>query len=108
MKKPTKIALEIIPTIIMLLMLIFIKSEIGLTILALLVITATFMIKYQKKEVYVFLFGAIIGIILELIGNFLLGQSWPQASFFTIPIWLPLTWGYGFVLIRRIGEIIVK
>jgi len=68
----------------------------------------TFLHRYQKGEVYLFLLGLFFGLILELIGNFYLGQKWAEASFFTVPIWLPIFWGYGFVIIRRIGEIFVE
>lgn len=106
--KTKEIIIELIPILIVLLLLCLFRNEIAITILTLLAIIFTFTIKYQKNEAYIFLFGLIIGIILELIGNFLLGQSWPDASFFSIPIWLPLTWGYGFIIIRRIGDIIIK
>ena len=108
MNKVKKILSELLPVFILLVLLLFFRSEIAITCLVILSILITFKIKYYKKEIYVFLFGSIMGILFELIGNFLLGQSWGEASFFTIPIWLPLTWGYGFVLIRRIGNIIVN
>jgi hypothetical protein len=107
MKKIKEIILELLPVIILIILLIFIRSEIGIVILVILGIIGTFLIKYQKNELYLFLFGAVIGIIFELIGNILLGQSWPEASFFSIPIWLPLSWGYGFIIIRRTGNIII-
>ena len=108
MSKAKEIILLLIPIIVVLIILIFWQSEIILTILVILALIATFKIKYYKKEWQLFLVGCIIGLIFELVGNFVLGQSWPEASFFTIPIWLPLGWGYGFILMRRIGNIIVK
>jgi len=108
MNKTLKILIELIPLGIILLFLFFFRTEIAITLLAILGIGLTFFIGYHKKEYIVFLFGLLIGLVFELIGNFWLGQNWPEASFFTIPIWLPLTWGYGFVIIRRIGNILIE
>ena len=107
MNKAKEIFFLLIPIIVALVIFVFLRGEIILTVLILLTLIATFKIKYCKKEWQLFLVGFIIGLIFELIGNFLLGQSWPEASFFTIPIWLPIGWGYGFVIMRRIGNIIV-
>jgi len=107
MKKVSKILSQLLPVFIMVALLFFFRSEIAITVLAIFLILITFKRKYCKKEIYVFLFGTAMGIFFELTGNFLLEQSWGEASFFTIPIWLPLAWGYGFVIIRRIGNIIV-
>jgi hypothetical protein len=108
MNKTLKIFREFIPLLVVLIFLFFFRTEMAITILAVLGIVLTFFISYNKKEYIVFLFGLIIGLIFEIIGNFWLGQNWPEASFFTIPIWLPLTWGYGFVIIRRIGNILIE
>jgi prepilin signal peptidase PulO-like enzyme (type II secretory pathway) len=108
MNKIKEVMVELLPTLFVLIFLVFLRGEIALFILILLASFITFKIKFHKKELYLFLFGFIMGIIFELIGNFVLGQSWPDASFFTIPIWLPLSWGYAFIVIRRIGNIIVK
>jgi hypothetical protein len=108
MNKAKEILIELIPVIILLILICFFRTELEITIFAAIAMFAAFKIKYQKREIHLLLFGAIMGVIFESIGNSLLGQSWPQASFFAIPIWLPLTWGYGFILIRRIGNIIIK
>lgn len=108
MNKIKEIFFESIIILIAILLIFFFKSEIIITIFALSAIIITFIIKYHKKEIYVLIFGIFMGIIFELIGNILLGQIWGEASFFKIPIWLPLTWGYGFILIRRVGNILVK
>jgi len=108
MKKLKEILFELLPVIIVVILLLFIRSEIGIVILVLLGIISTFLISYRKNEIYLFLFGAVVGVIFELIGNNLLGQSWSQSSLLGIPIWLPLSWGYGFIIIRRIGNVIIN
>lgn len=107
MKKAGKVLLELLPVIVVLILMIFFRGEIAITIFAVLMILATFMIRYNKKELYLFILGSLMGVLFETVGNKLLGQSWGESSFLAIPLWLPLTWGYGFVLIRRIGNIIV-
>ncbi|MEI7719536.1 MAG: hypothetical protein WCI72_06710 [archaeon] len=106
-KQVKNIFLELLPVIIAIIVLTFITSEIALFFIILVILLVSFKIKYLKREFYVFLFGLIAGIIFELIGNSLLGQTWGEASFFRIPIWLPLSWGYAFVIIRRIGDLII-
>jgi len=108
MNKLTTILKELIPLGVIIIFLFFFRTEIAITLLAILGIVLTFIIRYHKKEYLVLLFGLIIGVIFELIGNFWLGQNWPEASFFSIPIWLPVTWGYGFIIIRRIGNILIE
>lgn len=100
------ILLQLLPVLILVILFIFVRNEISMSILILLAIMITFKIKYYKKEIYVFIFGFVLGILLELFASFVLAQSWDSQH--TFPIWLPLTWGYGFVLIRRIGNMIVK
>ena len=106
--KGKEVLSELLPILLVLIVLVFVRSEIILSILILLAIIVSFKIKYYPKEIYVFIFVFFMGIIFELIGNSLLGQSWGEASFFRIPIWLPLSWAYSFIVIRRIGNIIVK
>ena len=103
-----KIIRELIPVLVMVVLLVFFRSEVAITIFAVIIIAITFRMKHEKRELTLFLFGCVMGIIFELTGNYLLNQKWGEASFFTIPVWLPLTWGYGFVIIRRIGNIIVN
>ena len=34
-------------------------------------------------------------------------QFWANTSWLDVPLWLPLAWGMGFIIIRRLGDIIV-
>jgi len=61
----------------------------------------------DKTEFIVLLYGILIGIIVEVIGTQISGyQTFTKPDFGGIPIWLPITWGYGFVAMKRIGFII--
>jgi len=104
-----KIIKELIPLFLALVVFIFIKNEwlIALGVLVLLLIT--FKIRYYKNEYKIFIFGIIIGFIFEVSGDYIYKlQYWESASLFGVPVWLPLLWGYGFIFIRRIGNILLN
>jgi general stress protein CsbA len=100
---------QILPLFLVLFIFVFTQNEFFVTAGIIFLITLSFMIKYYKKEWKVLVFGVILGIIFELGGDLIYkAQYWENASFFGIPIWLPLMWGYGFIFIRRIGNFLVK
>ena len=99
---------EFLPFLIMIILSFIFNTELGILLIGIVLIAYTFLHDYEKGEIYLFLFGIIIGLVLEMTGNLALGQRWGESSFFSIPLWLPLFWGYGFVVIRRMGNIILK
>jgi hypothetical protein len=87
----------------------FTHNELFISLLVLCLIITTFLIKYEKNEIYLLLLGIIAGIIAEIGGDYFNKvQYWEQGSFFGVPFWLPLLWGYGVVYFRRIGNWIVS
>ena len=100
-----KIILELIPILIMIALIPFFK-EIILVILFIIIILIAFKIKYQKKEVVVFLLGLIAMTMIELIFISTGIETFAHNKLFGIPLWLPLIWGYGFVVIKRIIQLI--
>jgi len=87
----------------------FTHNELFISLLLLCLIITTFLIKYEKNEIYLLLLGIIAGIIAEVGGDYFNKvQYWEQGSFFGVPFWLPLLWGYGVIYFRRIGNWIVK
>ena len=99
---------EFIPFLIVLILSFIFNTELGIFFMGVILVAYTFIHRYDKGELYLFLLGIFFGIILELTGNIALGQKWAEASFFKIPIWLPVFWGYGFIVIRRLGNIFIK
>lgn len=79
-------------------------SELTLTAFIICVSFLIFMVRDHKNEPYLFLYGMLTGIVVE-IGLRYLGyqQVWTNASLFGVPYWLPIVWGIGFVLITRFG-----
>ncbi len=63
--------------------------------------------KDKKIELWIFIYGLIAGFIVETIGTQISGyQSFTQPDIWGIPYWLIISWGYGFILMKRIGLII--
>ena len=60
----------------------------------------------RKTETFIACYGILAGIIIEVSGAWNGYQKFTTPQFFGIPFWLILTWGYGFVLMKRIGFII--
>ena len=63
--------------------------------------------KDRKIELNILIYGIIAGIVIEVIGTQVAGyQSFIKPDFAGIPFWLPVSWGYGFILMKRISLII--
>lgn len=61
----------------------------------------------DRSEYLIFIYGIVIGFIVEVVGTQVSGyQSFTKPDFWGIPVWLPVAWGYGFVAMKRIGDII--
>jgi len=100
---------DIGPLIVALALQPFIQGEVQYTIVIVAVLLITFKIKYYKGEWTLFLVGAIISLLFEMVGGlYYRTQFWADASLFGIPIWLPILWGYGFVMIGRFRKYFVK
>lgn len=86
-----------------------IQNNILITIALVILTFLCFFLEYHKGEWTLFIMGILLGIISELGGNLVFKlQYWNVESILGIPLWLPVLWGYAFVFIRRIGNIIVK
>ncbi|MEN9405419.1 MAG: hypothetical protein RLY47_378 [Candidatus Parcubacteria bacterium] len=100
------ILLIIAPLVLFFVVQVIFNKELPLFILA--AVMSLFVI-WQGGTGAALLFG--IGVAISLIVEVGLGfvlrtQHWENASFFGIPYWLPLAWGYGFVVIHQIGELV--
>jgi len=88
----------------------FFKNEIITCFIIVIILGINFyFFEYHKNEILWFLIGVIAGTTLEVGGDiFYKLQSWDKGSLYGLPLWLPLLWGYGFVFIRRLGNLIVS
>ena len=84
-------------------------SELAITVFIVLAMTGTWIVKYHNREWILSLVGLGFGILIE-VGFRVFGyqQVWVNASFFGVPCWLPIVWGFGFVIITRLGIFILK
>ncbi len=82
--------------------------ELPLTVLSIL-LSALLLYKASPGERVLFGIGVVMALIIELgLGLIARSQHWSHASLFGIPYWLPLIWGYGFVVMRRIGNVVTQ
>jgi hypothetical protein len=100
------------PMILMIIFFIalgFLKSELWSTLIIVACIFITFSIKYYHREWLLLLIGIVIGAICEAGGDLIYKiQYWESGSFFGMPYWLPIFWGFTFIIVYRIGSVIVK
>ena len=79
-------------------------SELALTLFALSVSALLFYWHNRIGERYLFFLGFVIGLVIEVGFRFLgYQQVWAEASLFGVPVWLPVAWGAGFIMITRLG-----
>jgi hypothetical protein len=101
----------LIPTLLVLLFFVSLgifKSEFVSTIILITCIVITFSIKNYENEWLLLVVGIIVGALFEIGGDWVYKlQYWEMNSFFGLPYWLPLLWGLGFIVIHRIGSMIV-
>lgn len=82
-------------------------KEWQLTLFIVTVSLIIFLLSYNQNEVILFLVGIFFGVIIEIgLRYFGYQQVWKDASLFGVPVWLPLVWGIGFVIITRLGLLI--
>ena len=108
--KLKELLIQLIPLFIVFIIMIFVNSEILYTILIILLIIASFLIKYYPGEWKILVLGFLLAIIFEVVFGLISYrlQHWEQDSLFGVPYWLPFLWAYGFVYIRRIGNFLIN
>jgi len=63
----------------------------------------------DKSELIIFIYGIVIGAIVEVIGTQVSGyQLFTNPDVGGIPLWVPIAWGYGFVAMKRIGFVLKR
>lgn len=110
MSKTSKIILETLPILFgILLSYLFWQNSVLLFILYLTLTLFLIYLHKDKSELIIFIYGVLIGIVVEVVGTQISGyQSFTKPDFEGIPIWLPLAWGYGFIAMKRIGFILKR
>lgn len=97
-----KIFLNAVPVILMIGLIPFIQNDSLLTLVYIIVIVASFLVKYEKRDYLFLLFGLVVITISELFFVNTGAEVFTRASLFgSIPLWLPFLWSYSFVAIKR-------
>lgn len=105
--KALKITKESVPLLLIFTVELFLNQWFVL-IAILVAIIYMFYRNYNKGEMQLFVFGTILGFIIEVVmGLVARHQYWNETFLFGVPVWLPFIWGYGFVIIHRVGEILL-
>ncbi len=107
MKKNKEIILNTFPILIMIGLIPIIFNDYWLGLSYVVVIMISFAIKYTKNDLLFFFFGLFVMTIFEYIFISTGVEVFQRNSLFGLmPLWLPILWGYGFVVIKRTIEIL--
>ena len=103
-----RIAMETMPLLIgIALAYLFWTNNALLTILYLAIIAAILFVRRFPGDVHALVLGFFIGLLIEVTGTSVSGyQSFMNPDFLGIPVWLPVAWAFGFMMMKRIGMII--
>ena len=90
-------------------LIVIVKNDYILAGIYLFIIAASLIIKYQAKDYLFFIFGFVLMIFAEILFVSTGVEEFVRNSFFGLmPIWLPVLWGYAFVVIKRVIVILNK
>jgi hypothetical protein len=102
MKKIVDIFISAIPALLMIGLIPLIKNDYWLSLFYILIIGISFIFKLEKKDLVVFSFGFFGMVASEYLFISTGVEVFIRNSLFGLmPLWLPLLWGYGFVVIKR-------
>ncbi len=100
--KIINIVLNIIPILVMIGLIPVIENDYLLTTVYVLIILIAFLVKKEKGDTLILIFGFFMMILSEMIFVSTGVETFLRKTFFNlIPLWLPFLWGYGFVAIKR-------
>jgi len=109
MKKSTEIFYNALPIVAMIGLVPLVLNDYLLAIICIAIIIGAFFVKISKHDLAIFAVGFFTMILVE--GLFISTgvETFNRNSLLGImPIWLPIIWGYGFVSIKRLIEIIER
>lgn len=107
MNKSRKIFINVILIIVMIGLIPLVKNDYWLALIYAVIIIVSLAIKYEKGE-YIFLFFGFFAMTISEYFFINTGvETFNRNSLFGLmPIWLPLLWGYGFVVMKRVIKIV--
>lgn len=107
MKKVSAIVLNALPILLMIGLIPLVSDDYILATAYVVIIIAALMIKRELNDLPVLVFGFFAMILSEYIFVSTGVETFQRNTLFgMMPIWLPVLWAYGFVVIKRSVEII--
>ena len=103
-----KIILNVIQILVMILLVKVIKNDYYLIIVYALLILTMLKINYEKNEYKLLISGIIFMFVTEYIFISTGIETFTSQTLINMPIWLPLLWGYGFIVINRVSKELLK
>lgn len=109
MKKVLRMIGHIVPLIAFFVFQVWCKDETMTALFAVVLLVGYFaFFGYHKREWVLVVVGGLLGFVIEvLLGLVYRQQFWVNTSIPDVPIWLPIAWAFGFVIIRRFGNALV-
>ncbi len=100
--KMMRIFYNVVPVILMIALIPIITNDFILTGVYILIITISFLIKYDKKDFVFLVFGFFIMALSEYFFISTGVEIFVRNSLFGLmPFWLPFLWAYVFVVMKR-------
>ena len=100
--KIINIVLNIILILVMIWLIPVIENDYLLTLIYIVIILISFVVKKEKGDIFIFLFGFFAMILSEMVFISTGVETFVRNTLFGLmPLWLPFLWGYGFVVIKR-------
>jgi len=103
-----KIILNIIPILVMILLIKLIKNDYYLLLSYIIIILLLFKVNYEKNEYKLLISGVVFMFIIEYIFISTGVETFTSQTLINMPIWLPVLWGYGFIVINRVSRELLK
>jgi hypothetical protein len=101
--------LNIIPILVMIVLIPYVKNDYTLTVIYLVIIAVSLLIKRTKNDFLFLGFGFVIMLASEYLFISTGVETFERNSLFGImPLWLPFLWSYAFVVMKRVITILDK
>jgi hypothetical protein len=102
MKRITTILINAVPIVLMVGLIPFVQNDIVLSLLYLIIIAFSLAIKREDKDFILFVFGFFALFASEYFFIATGVETFTRHSLLGVmPDWLPILWGYGFIVMRR-------
>lgn len=102
MLKTKKIFVNMIPVLLMIGLIPYVQSDYLLALLYSGIIILSLIVRYTKHDAITFCIGVVFMTLSECLFISTGVETFVRNSLFGLmPVWLPLLWGYGFIVIKR-------